>query len=90
MTDRAHIYAVPGERYALLRGSIGGWLRQRRIPASRTAIHNGWWKRQDHLSDVVAAMEEDGIRVVFSSLPAPRHVPPPFLPAVDEDERRSA
>lgn len=75
--NAAYIYAVPGQAYALVRGpGIGGWFRSRRIPAMRTAMHNGWWLRQERIPDVVALMELDGISVILSDHEAPRYVPP--------------
>lgn len=75
--NTAYIYAVPGDTYALVRGpGIGGWFRSRRIPAMRTAMHNGYWLRQERVSDVTALMELVGINVVVTDHKAPRYVPP--------------
>lgn len=81
--NAVYIYAIPGERYALVRGHVGGWFRDRRIPALRSSMHNGWWLRQERVDDVMALLEWSGMGVTYRRHPAPRHVPPP-LPAEEQ------
>ncbi len=81
--NAVYIYAIPGETYALVRGHVGGWFRERRIPALRSNMHNGWWIRQERVADVVALLERSGIGVTYGRHAAPRHVPPP-LPAEEQ------
>ncbi len=73
----AYVYAVPGERYALLRGYAGFWCKDNRVPAYRSNMRNGWWLRSERVADVVAGMELAGISVSYSTIGAPRHVPRP-------------
>ena len=73
---RAFVYAVPGDRHALIRGVGGFWCRDNRVPAYRTNIHNGWWVRSERVANVVAGMENSGIVVTYSTSSAPRHQPP--------------
>lgn len=70
-----YVYAVPGERWALIRGPVGGWLRSQRIPALRSPINNGWWLWHERVPDVLARLDEDGHWVTFAAHTAPRHVP---------------
>jgi hypothetical protein len=83
VTNTVYIYADPGERYALVRGYVGGWFRERRIPAYRSNMQNGWWIRQERVDDIVAALETSGRNVTYRRHPAPRYVPPP-LPAEEQ------
>jgi len=69
------IYAVPGERYALVRGHVGGWFRDRRIPALRTNMHGGWWLRQERVADVMAALSLSGYATHYAERRAPAYVP---------------
>ncbi len=72
----AWIYAVPGEKYALVRGHVGGWFRSRNIPAYRVNMNGGWWLRSERVSDVVALLEHDAYRVNLRPHSAPPYVPP--------------
>ncbi len=81
--NAVYVYAIPGEKYALVRGYVGGWFRDRRIPALRSNMHNGWWLRQERVADVIALLERSGMVVTYGRHPAPRHVPPP-LPAEEQ------
>lgn len=72
----AYVYQVTGERWALLRGPVGRWLRERRIPAMRTNIHNGWWIHVSRIADLMAELEVGGFLVRFSPHGAPAHCPP--------------
>lgn len=78
------VYAVPGEKYALVRGHVGGWFRARRIPAYRSNMHNGWWLRQERVADVMAGMDVSGLVCRFSDRPAPAYVPPPLEAPAEE------
>lgn len=70
------IYETPDDgHYVLVRGRVGGWFRDQRIPAYRSNIHNGWWLRRERLDDVMALMQETGLWVQYSDGFAPRHVP---------------
>ena len=85
MTNTVFIYALPGEKFALVRGHVGGWFRERRIPAYRSNVHNGWWIRQERVNDVVAALETSGMDVTYRRHAAPRHVPRPLdVPAEEK------
>jgi hypothetical protein len=70
-----YVYAVPGERWALIRGHVGRWLRDRRIPALRSPVNNGYWLWHERVPDVVALLEDEGHWVTFTAHTAPRHVP---------------
>jgi hypothetical protein len=61
--QRMHVYAVPGDRYALVRAAAKDWLRDNRIPAMRSNIDRGYSVRQDRLSDLLARAERDGWQV---------------------------
>jgi len=78
-----YIYAIPDEKYALVRGHVGGWFRGRRIPAYRSNLHGGWWLRQERVADVMARMDVSGLVCRFSDRPAPAYIPPP-LPAEEQ------
>ncbi len=79
------IYAGESERYALVRGYVGGWFRDHRIPAYRSNMHGGWWLRQERVDDVMARMDVSGLVCRFSDRPAPAYVPPP-LDVADEEK----
>ncbi len=81
--NKVYVYAAPGEKYALVRGHVGNWFRERRIPALRSNMHNGWKIRQERVNDVVAALEMSGMDVIYRRHAAPRHVPRP-LPAEEQ------
>lgn len=83
MTNIVYIYGPGGEKYVLVRGHVGGWFRERRIPAYRSNLHNGWWIRQERVADVMALLETSGRNVTYRRHSAPRHVPPP-LPAEEQ------
>ena len=76
--NAVYVYAIPGEKYALVRGHVGGWFRDRRIPAYRSNLHGGWWLRQERVDDVMARMDVSGLVCRFSDRPAPAYVPPPL------------
>ncbi len=79
-----YIHAIPGEKYALVRGNVGGWFRDRRIPAYRSNMHGGWWLRQERVADVMAGMDVSGLVCRFSDRPAPAYTPPPLDEAEEE------
>lgn len=74
--NTVHVYAVPGETYALVRGvGAGRWFRAQGIPALRSPVNNGYWLRAERVADVMALLERDFVIVRFSPHAAPRHVP---------------
>jgi len=73
--NAVYIYAVPGERYALVRGNVGGWFRARHIPALRTNLHGGWWLRQERVADVMAALSLNGYATHYAERRAPAYQP---------------
>ena len=80
-----YIYLVPGEKYALVRGHVGGWFRDQRIPAYRSNMNGGWWIRQERVNDVMARMDVSGLVCRFSDRPAPAYVPAPLdVPAEEK------
>lgn len=81
--NNVYVYALPNAKYALVRGHVGGWFRERRIPALRSNMHNGWWIRQERVADVVALLETSGRDVTYRRHAGPRHVPAP-LPAEEK------
>lgn len=66
------VYAVPGETYALLRGPLRDWLKDRHIPAMHSRMRRGWHVRSERIPDLVAEAQVDGWGVIFSSEAAPR------------------
>lgn len=78
MTD-VWVYAVPGEKYALIRGHVGQWLKDSRFSAYRSAMHNGWHVRSERVSDLAANLEFSGRRVHVR-----RHSAPPYAPPAPE------
>jgi hypothetical protein len=78
MTKIVHIYESPGEQnYVLVRGHVGGWFRDHRVPAYHSNLHNGWWVRRERRDDVLALLQRSGLPVRYSSGRAPRHLPSP-------------
>jgi len=73
--NAVYIYALPGERHALVRGNVGGWFRDRRIPALRTNLHSGWWLRQERVPDVMASLSISGYATRYAERRAPAYVP---------------
>jgi len=78
VNNQVYVYAIPNAKYALVRGHVGWWLRERRIPALRSNMHNGWWIRSERVNDVVALLEMSGMDVAYRRHAAPRHVPRPL------------
>lgn len=79
MTNTVYIYEPPGEKnHVLVRGHVGGWFRDRRIPAYRSNLHNGWWLRSEQVADVMVLLEMSGMNVAYRRHAAPRHVPRPL------------
>jgi hypothetical protein len=74
------VYAVPGERYALVRGRVGKWFAGNRIPALRSPRQAGYRIRHERVADVVAQLEVSGYRVAVR-----HHMAPPHTPSDDYD-----
>lgn len=75
-----HVYMIPGEKWALVRGRVGRWLQNNRIPARRSPMNNGYRLWHERVPDVIARMETDGYVVDFR-----RHMAPPHIPATATD-----
>lgn len=61
-----HIYAIPGERYALVRisGTEGReWFRARGIPRMWSRLQRAHQVRQEHLADIAAMARREGWHV---------------------------
>lgn len=71
-----HVYLVPGERWAMVRGRVGRWFQRNRIPAMRSPRNNGYRLWHARVPDVIARLEVDGYAVRFA-----QHMPPPHIPA---------
>ncbi len=82
--NQVYVYAIPGEKFALVRGRVGGWFREWRIPAYRSNMHGGWWLRQERVDDVMALLEMSGRNVTYRRHIAPRHVPAPLDVTAEE------
>lgn len=63
---RLYVYETPG-RYVLLRGhpDLRAWLREQHVPALYAPVDRGHQLRTERLPDVLAAAQEDGVRVVI-------------------------
>ncbi len=59
------MYETPG-RYVVLRGhpDLRGWLREQHVPALYAPLARGHKLRRERMADVLAAAQEDGVRVV--------------------------
>jgi hypothetical protein len=55
-----HVYAVPGERHALIRAGARQWLRDSGIPAMHSNVDRGFHVRQERVGDLLARAERDG------------------------------
>jgi len=84
VTNTVYIYESGQKNHVLVRGHVGGWFRDHRIPAYHSNLHNGWWLRRDRRDDVLALLQHSGLSVRYSEGNAPRHVPQPA--AVSERE----
>ena len=62
----ASVRYVRGQRYALLRGVPGWWLRANNVPALRTLVYRGHWVHHARVPDLIALMESVGARVIYS------------------------
>lgn len=77
MTGAVYIYSSPTvARYALVRGGIGHWLKEARIPALKTKMHGGYWLRSERVPEAMARMERAGYLVRYIDGSAPPYVPP--------------
>ncbi|MGO4662910.1 hypothetical protein AB4Z14_13670 [Terrabacter sp. 2TAF16] len=58
------VYSIAtSSRHSLLRGNVADWLRTQRVPVQRARSLKGWTIRTEHVGDVVARAERDGITV---------------------------
>lgn len=69
---RSYIYAVPGERQFLVRGPMGFWLKRAGFSGMWSAIEKGWWVRVEHLGDLLARADVEGLAHDFREHRAPR------------------
>ncbi|MDR6862157.1 hypothetical protein J2X64_000538 [Phycicoccus sp. 3266] len=63
---RASVRYTRGQRYGLLRGVPGWWLRDQKVPALRSPMHGGFWVHCSRIADLVARMEAVGAKVTYA------------------------
>lgn len=72
---RSSVYAVPGERYALVRGPLGMAMPGMGIRGQWDAIEHGWWVRSDVVSDLLTECDIRSIDILYREHRAPRYKP---------------
>lgn len=60
--ERLYVYAVPGARHALVRGSLGmrEWFRDKGIPAMWSRGFSGFLVRSERVPDICAMAGHEG------------------------------
>jgi hypothetical protein len=80
MTRIVFMYSTPSStRYVLVRGHVGRWFKDRRIPALRSPMDGGFWLRKERASQVLAELDFCGYAVRWVDGEAPPYVPPEMV-----------